>query len=88
MDLVGADVLFKKIAEEFTEAEAGGVITNLGLGKEALLEELADLTEVIQAMVKFRGWTIADLERVRKRKRRENGGFEKRFVLEGWWRKK
>lgn len=45
------------------------------------LEELADLLEVIQAIVKARGWTVEDLERVRADKATKRGGFEKKILL-------
>lgn len=46
------------------------------------LEELADLLEVIRAVVKARGWTMEELERVRASKEAERGGFEKRILLQ------
>lgn len=45
------------------------------------LEELADLLEVIQAVVKARGWTVEDLERVRADKAAKRGGFAKKILL-------
>ena len=42
------------------------------------LEELADLLEVLQAVVKARGWTLEELEQVRAEKATKRGGFEKR----------
>lgn len=45
------------------------------------LEELADLLEVMQAVVKARGWTLEELERVRADKAGKRGGFEKRILL-------
>ncbi len=45
------------------------------------LEELADLLEVIQAVVKARGWTLDELEKVRADKSSKRGGFEKRILL-------
>ena len=45
------------------------------------LEELADLLEVMQAVVKARGWTLEDLERVRADKAAKRGGFEKKILL-------
>ena len=47
------------------------------------LEELADLLEVMQAVVKARGWTVEDLERVRAEKAAKRGGFEKKNPFEG-----
>ena len=45
------------------------------------LEELADLLEVMGAVVKARGYTWDDLTRVRKEKRAQRGGFDKRLFL-------
>ena len=45
------------------------------------LEELADLLEVIQAVVKARGWTLKKLEQVRADKAAKRGGFEKKILL-------
>ena len=45
------------------------------------LEELADLFEVIRAVVKARGWTMEKLEQVRADKADRRGGFEKKILL-------
>lgn len=45
------------------------------------LEELADLLEVMGAVVKARGYTWDDLTRVRKEKRVVRGAFDKRIFL-------
>lgn len=45
------------------------------------LEELADLLEVMQAVVKARGWTLKELEQVRADKAAKRGGFEKKVLL-------
>ena len=45
------------------------------------LEELADLLEVMWAVVTARGWTLEDLERVRAEKAAKRGGFEKKILL-------
>lgn len=45
------------------------------------LEELADLLEVMGAVVKARGYTWEQLRQVRMKKREERGGFEKRILL-------
>ena len=47
------------------------------------LEELADLLEVMYAVVRARGYTTEELERVRKQKAEKRGGFEKRLRLKG-----
>lgn len=45
------------------------------------LEELADLLEVMRAVVNARGWTLEELERVRADKAAKQGGFEKKILL-------
>ena len=45
------------------------------------LEELADLLEVMGAVVKARGFTWDDLTRVRKEKRAQRGAFDLRIFL-------
>ena len=45
------------------------------------LEELADLLEVMQAVVKARGWTLEELEQVRAAKAAKRGGFERTILL-------
>ena len=45
------------------------------------LEELADLLEVMQAVVKARGWTLEELEQVRADKAARRGGFDKKILL-------
>lgn len=45
------------------------------------LEELADLLEVMGAVVKARGHSWDELTKVRKKKLEERGGFEKRLLL-------
>jgi len=45
------------------------------------LEELADLLEVMGAVVKARSYTWEQLNAIRKKKRDERGGFEKRILL-------
>ena len=44
-------------------------------------EKLADLLEVMQAVVKARGWTLEELEQVRADKAAKRGGFEKKILL-------
>lgn len=45
------------------------------------LEELADLLEVLRAVVKAHGWTWEELERIRSDKAAQRGGFEKKILL-------
>ena len=45
------------------------------------LEELADLLEVMQAVVEARGWSWAQLEQVRQEKAAQRGGFARKILL-------
>lgn len=45
------------------------------------IEELADLLEVMGAVVKARGYSWDELTEVRKKKREARGGFEKKLLL-------
>jgi len=45
------------------------------------LEELADLLEVLLATAEARGYTVAELELMRKKKAAERGGFAKKILL-------
>lgn len=45
------------------------------------LEELADLLEVLLATVEAKGYSVADLELLRKKKAAERGGFAKKILL-------
>lgn len=49
------------------------------------LEELADLLEVMQAVVRACGWTLDELEQVRADKAAERGGFAKKILLKEVW---
>lgn len=69
-DGVYLDFLDKKLNEELAEYQ-----------ESKSLEELADLLEVMQAVVKARGWTWEKLEQVRKDKAAQRGGFEKKILL-------
>mgnify|MGYP003293281623 CR=1 FL=1 len=64
--------LDQKLNEELTEYLA-----------DKSLEELADLLEVIYAVVKARGYSVEELENIRKDKAEKRGGFEKRLRLKG-----
>ena len=63
-------MLDAKLNEELTEYQ-----------ESKSLEELADLLEVMGAVVKARGYTWDQLTETRKKKLEERGGFEKRVLL-------
>lgn len=47
------------------------------------LEELADMLEVMYAIAEARGYSIAELEAIRRDKAAERGGFRNRIYLDG-----
>ena len=63
-------LLDKKLNEELAEYQ-----------QSKSLEELADLLEVLGAVVTARGYTWNQLTALRKEKREQRGGFEKRILL-------
>ena len=64
--------LGRKVWEEVEEYRADGSI-----------EEMADVLEVLQAICIARGYTLQQLEEVRRKKAAERGGFKKRIYWEG-----
>lgn len=48
---------------------------------EDSVEELADLVEVVYAILKFKGTSIEEFEEIRRNKACKRGGFEKRLFL-------
>jgi len=63
--------LCDKLVEEANEARDDPVI-----------DELADLLEVIMSIAQYRGYSMSQLEAARIVKRKLRGGFEKRIFLE------
>ncbi len=53
---------------------------------EQYTEELADIVEVIHALLKLKGQSFEDLERIRQGKLAHKGGFYKRIFLEKTWK--
>lgn len=68
------DALSEKLLEEATE------IINAS-EKEEIIEELADLLEVIHAKAKANGIRFLDIELARQRKKSSKGGFEGKVFL-------
>jgi predicted house-cleaning noncanonical NTP pyrophosphatase (MazG superfamily) len=46
------------------------------------LEELADIQEVVLALLDTHKWSYGELEKVRQTKLNERGGFTQHFILE------
>ena len=62
--------LDQKLCEELTEYQ-----------QDHSMEELADLLEVIHAVIEARGFTYEKVEAIRKAKALERGGFSQRIWL-------
>ncbi len=45
------------------------------------IEEMADVMEVIYAILKYRGVSMEEVEKIRKQKRDRKGAFEKKIFL-------
>ncbi|MER7507032.1 nucleoside triphosphate pyrophosphohydrolase [Streptomyces lavendulae] len=69
-----AELLVEKLAEEAAEVAAADT-------REDLLDELADVVEVVHALARICGWTPYDVGAARVRKHQERGGFDRRLVL-------
>lgn len=46
------------------------------------MEELADILEVLYALIVYKKFSLDELEMIRRRKIDEKGGFKKRIILE------
>ncbi len=66
-----AQHLDQKLVEELAEYQGSSEV-----------EELADLVELVQAIVVQRGMSWEAFEQMRARKREERGGFSDRLLLE------
>jgi predicted house-cleaning noncanonical NTP pyrophosphatase (MazG superfamily) len=64
--------LDKKLNEEVAEYQA-----------DKSLEEMADVLEVLQAICEARGYSLEELEHVRKEKCEKRGAFKERIYWEG-----
>ena len=64
------EMLDTKLTEELAEYQ-----------ESKSLEDLADLLEVMQAVVEARGWSWEQLEQVRQAKAAQRGGFARKILL-------
>ncbi len=69
------NALLKKLLEESKEAHDAK-------GKKELVKELGDVLEVIFALYCAYNLEPREVESVRRKRRKERGGFEKRLFLE------
>jgi predicted house-cleaning noncanonical NTP pyrophosphatase (MazG superfamily) len=49
--------------------------------EEYSVEELADIVEVVYALVKHKGLSLQEFEQIRLKKREERGGFDEKISL-------
>lgn len=68
------EAIGKKIGEELTEYLEAETL-------EHKVEELADLLELINALAQHEDVTLEDVEKVRKQKAEQRGGFQERIFL-------
>jgi predicted house-cleaning noncanonical NTP pyrophosphatase (MazG superfamily) len=66
--------LCRKMVEEAKELE-------YSIKEGNTQEELADVMEIIDAILKLREWALEDIRKLQNTKRSQNGGFEKRIIL-------
>ena len=64
------EYLDQKLNEELAEYQ-----------QDKSIEELADLLEVMYAVVVARGYSVEELERIRLEKAEKRGAFEKKLLL-------
>ena len=69
------DIEYKKMLDEKLLEEV-----NEYMGDDSL-EELADITEVILAILKYKNISVSEFENVVKNKRDKKGGFENKIFL-------
>jgi len=69
------DIEYKKMLDKKLLEEVNEYLT------DDTLEELADITEVILAILKYKKITVLELENIVKSKRDKKGGFENKIFL-------
>jgi len=45
-------------------------------------EEIADILEVLETILRVKGWNENYIRRIKERKKAERGGFDKRYLIE------
>lgn len=66
--------LLKKMVEESTELRHS-------LEHGNMQEELADVCELTETLLRLKGWTREDVALIQKEKREKNGGFSERILM-------
>lgn len=77
--------LYKKVREELYEllCEVEKLeLETTAKGSNGVLEELADVMEVMHALIRMHGFSTEFVEAKRVAKRHDRGGFDKRLFLE------
>lgn len=69
--VLASDIKFEEELKEYFAAETD----------EEQVEELADIVELVYAVLEQKGVSIAEFEKVRLNKKNERGGFRKRLFL-------
>lgn len=67
--------LIKKLNEEYDEVVAAS--------DEEVIEELADMLEVMESIAELHNKTLDDIILVKENKKNNRGGFSKKLFLEG-----
>ena len=67
--------LYKKLLEECNEVISAK-------NSDEILEELADVLEVMEAIINLENKTLEDVKEIAETKRKKRGGFQKRIFLE------
>jgi predicted house-cleaning noncanonical NTP pyrophosphatase (MazG superfamily) len=68
------DFLLKKVVEESIELQHSKEHGNTQ-------EEIADVIEIIDTILRLKGWSKEDINTIQKEKREKNGGFEERLIM-------
>ena len=69
------DIEYKKMLDKKLLEEVNEYLTDDNM------EELADITEVILAILKFKNISVCELDNIVKNKRDKKGGFENKIFL-------
>lgn len=70
------DFLLRKFVEEATELKNAGFSGN----RQNLVEELADLFELIDTLLELEGLEFEDVKKIQAEKSKERGGFKEKII--------